>query len=71
MGQGSGGEFEERIVELLLRTGADNFQWNAVPVCAHLEDFVWADEVVETSATPEERDGMLAQMVEKMAEMCH
>lgn len=61
---GPDGEVGRELKQFLDKVGTDNVAWDARPVCAWLEDFVWGDERVPTQLTPQQRDHLLAELVE-------
>lgn len=63
-------EFTALMKDLVVATGQDNFEWDALPVCSVLEDFSWGEEVLSTQLDGAARDHYLAQMVDKLGELC-
>lgn len=54
--------FTDVIRELEARIGADNFGWQAMPVCGWLEDFKWADETIESKLDMSQRNELLRRL---------
>lgn len=63
-------DFSSVLHELRCNVGRDNFEWEAVPVCSQLDDFVWGDETLNSQLTDEDRDHYLAQMTRRLGELC-
>jgi hypothetical protein len=40
--------FSKLLNDLKEDVGRDNFEWDAVPVCSHLENFQWGNEILPT-----------------------
>ncbi|SMX40217.1 hypothetical protein [Octadecabacter ascidiaceicola] len=64
------GPFPTRLNELLAQLGSDNFEWDSVPVCSQLDDFEWGGQRISPNLNEAQRDHYLAQMLQKMGELC-
>jgi hypothetical protein len=62
--------FTERLELLQQQVGTDRFTWDAVPVCAWLEDFHWNGSTVPSTLKPHERDHYLAAFIDVLEEFC-
>lgn len=63
-------DFSNVLHELRCDVGRDNFEWEAVPVCSQLDDFVWGEETLVSQLSEDSRDHYLAQMTRRLGEMC-
>ena len=63
-------EFSSLLNRLQAQLGLDNFEWDAVPVCSQLDDFHWGAEVAKSDFDDSKRNQYLAQMIERMGELC-
>ncbi|HEY6332687.1 MAG TPA: hypothetical protein VI756_25410 [Blastocatellia bacterium] len=62
--------FSDRLKQLRAQVGADNFQWDAAPTCAWLEDFDWNGEKVHSILKPNERDHFLGAFAKLLETYC-
>jgi hypothetical protein len=62
--------FADRMRQLQLQVGSDNFTWDALPVCAWLEDFQWNGDVQFSTLKPNQRDHILAAFAEQVEKYC-
>ena len=60
-------KFARRLKELQIQVGTDNFRWEAVPVCAWLDDFEWNNEKQPSVLKVDERDHLIANFASEMA----
>lgn len=60
----------DRLRQLQSQVGTDSFSWDAVPVCAWLEDFTWHDEVCYSTLKPNQRDHFLAAFAKHLEQYC-
>ena len=67
---GSGSPFANRMDLLCSQVGSDNFEWEAVPACAWLEDFKWNNEIAISRLKPSERDFYIAQLLRTIGAYC-
>ncbi len=65
----SDSDFSSCLHELTMQVGSDNFEWDALPVCSHLENFPWGTSVQESRLGDEERDHYLAQFITRLGEL--
>lgn len=63
-------EFSRTLNDLRKDVGGDFFRWDAVPVCAQLEDFTWNDQTVKCGLLPDGRDHYLAGFAHKLQNFC-
>ncbi|WP_417825009.1 hypothetical protein [Thalassospira lucentensis] len=63
-------QFSRALNKLKALVGADNFEWDSAPVCSALEDFVWGEETLKSDIDDIHRDHYLAQMIQRIGEMC-
>jgi hypothetical protein len=59
--------FTNRLKELQIRVGTDNFRWETVPVCTWLKDFEWNNTTQPSVLKIEERDQLFANFAAEMA----
>jgi Fe2+ transport system protein B len=64
------GEFSQRMKLLQSQIGSDNIRWEALPVCAWLEDFQWNGEQQPSLLKPDERDHYIALFAEQLERYC-
>ena len=63
-------EFRDALESLLKKVGTNNFRWDAAPVCAWLDDFIWNEKTRKTQLKPPQRDHLLAQFAKLMECYC-
>ena len=64
------GPFVEKMQNFMNQVGSDNFDWEAVPVAAWLEDFEWGGEKLSSQFKPEQRDHFVGQFAEVLEKNC-
>ncbi|HEV2860698.1 MAG TPA: GTPase [Pyrinomonadaceae bacterium] len=64
------GEFSQRMEILRSQIGWDNIRWDALPVCAWLEDFEWNGERQPSVLKPDQRDHYIASFAEQLERYC-
>jgi hypothetical protein len=62
--------FAEVLRTLHNQVGADNFQWDAVPICTWLEPFSWGVESVQSVMSAPERDAFVGQFIDLLETFC-
>lgn len=60
-------KFARRLKDLQIQVGTDNFRWETVPVCTWLKDFEWNNEKQPSVLKVEERDHLIANFAEEIA----
>ncbi len=65
-----GSAFAEKMRQFVHQVGSDNFDWEAVPVAAWLEDFHWADEMLPSQLKPDQRDHLIGNFAEILEKHC-
>ncbi len=70
-GPGGRGEVVKLLDDLVRFVGADNFQWQAVPVCGWLEDFTFARDGRKSRFTPQQRDVLVEELGKLISGFCH
>ena len=63
-------EFSRTLNEIVSAIGTDNFEWDAVPVCSALDNFVWGEQHIPSQLDEEARDHYLSYMVDTLGRMC-
>lgn len=63
-------EFVRRIKQLQAQVGADNFDWDALPVCSWLEDFQWNKQITPSTLKVPQRDHYLALFAKRLENYC-
>lgn len=64
------GPFVQRMQSFVNQVGSDNFNWEAHPVAAWLEDFHWSAEKMPSQFKQEERDHFIVQFAEVLEKNC-
>jgi len=64
------GPFAEKMQGFMNQVGSDNFDWEAVPVAAWLEDFGWGGETLPSQFKQEQRDHFVGQFAEVLEKNC-
>lgn len=64
------GSFVQKMQSFMNQVGSDNFDWEAVPVAAWLEDFHWGSEQLPSQFRPEQRDHFVGQFAEVLEKNC-
>ncbi|MEO0701875.1 MAG: GTPase [Pseudomonadota bacterium] len=62
--------FSNVLHTLRCDVGRDNFEWEAVPVCSQMDDFIWGEQSLTSQLSSEDRDHYLAQMTRRLGELC-
>ena len=63
-------EFVQMLVDLRRQVGTDNLAWDAMPVCAHLENFRWHKQTTNSTITPDDRTKLLAAFLRRIQSFC-
>lgn len=69
-GKNSAGPFTDVVNELTRQVGADNFEWQSMPVCSWLEDFKWAGKIVESKLDMSQRNELLMRLSGAVSARC-
>jgi hypothetical protein len=63
-------EFIDKLKNLRMHTGEDNFDWDTLPVCGWLEHFEWNNQWRYSKLNQKHRDNYLLQFAEHLEKRC-
>lgn len=67
----SGSPFVTKLKELMTQIGTDNISWQVLPVCGHLEDFVWNEQTLHPQLNVRQRNQHIYQFLKSLETFCH